>query len=128
MGEPVKIVDLARDMIALSGLQPGVDIAIEFTGIRPGEKMYEELMLDDEAASATAHPKIRVARIAPQDPASMRATAERLDQLARNANNTTALRTELGALVPEARLTTPPASTMNDTSEDAVPPVAALVN
>jgi FlaA1/EpsC-like NDP-sugar epimerase len=62
MGEPVKIVDLASDLITLSGLRPGVDIAIEFSGIRPGEKMHEELYLEAELADRTTHPKILVAK------------------------------------------------------------------
>ncbi|MDD2374188.1 MAG: nucleoside-diphosphate sugar epimerase/dehydratase [Eubacteriales bacterium] len=60
MGEPVKIVDLARDLIKLSGLEPDVDIPIVFTGLRPGEKMYEELYLDREGMDQTKHDKIFV--------------------------------------------------------------------
>jgi FlaA1/EpsC-like NDP-sugar epimerase len=60
MGEPVKIVDLARDLITLSGLRPGEDIEIQFTGIRPGEKLFEELASDSENADKTRHPKIFV--------------------------------------------------------------------
>lgn len=60
MGEPVKIVDLANDLIRLSGLTPGEDIDIEFSGIRPGEKLYEELSRDEENAQKTLHPKIYV--------------------------------------------------------------------
>jgi FlaA1/EpsC-like NDP-sugar epimerase len=59
MGEPVKIVDLARNLILLSGLQPDRDIKIEFTGIRPGEKLFEELNLKDEDLVPTSHAKIR---------------------------------------------------------------------
>jgi FlaA1/EpsC-like NDP-sugar epimerase len=62
MGEPVRIVDLARDLIALSGLTPGEDIEIKFTGIRPGEKLFEELATDDENADKTVHPKIFVGK------------------------------------------------------------------
>ena len=61
MGEPEKIVDLARDMIRLSGLELGRDIEIEFTGVRPGEKLYEELHCDGETHSRTSHPKIMIA-------------------------------------------------------------------
>lgn len=61
MGTPVKIIDLARDMIKLSGLQPQ-DIRIEFTGLRPGEKLYEELLADDENTLATSHEKLRIAQ------------------------------------------------------------------
>lgn len=59
MGDEVKIVDLARKVIELHGLRPGDDIEIRFTGVRPGEKLYEELSLDFENASPTSHPKIR---------------------------------------------------------------------
>jgi FlaA1/EpsC-like NDP-sugar epimerase len=62
MGEPVKIVDLARDLIRLSGLEPEIEIPIEFTGIRPGEKLYEELYLDHEQVGETAHPKVLCVR------------------------------------------------------------------
>lgn len=58
MGTPVKIVDLARQMIELSGFRPEIDIEIQFTGVRPGEKLYEELQHVDEHHQETAHPKI----------------------------------------------------------------------
>lgn len=61
MGTPVRIIDLARDMIKLSGLQEQ-DIQIEFTGLRPGEKLYEELLADDENTLPTSHEKLRIAQ------------------------------------------------------------------
>jgi FlaA1/EpsC-like NDP-sugar epimerase len=60
MGEPVKIVDLARDMILLSGLKPEVDIEIKFSGIRPGEKLFEELLTEEEGTQASKHEKIYI--------------------------------------------------------------------
>lgn len=62
MGEPVKILDLAYNLIRLSGFEPGVDIKVEFTGIRPGEKLYEELMTAEEGTTATCHRRIFVAK------------------------------------------------------------------
>ena len=62
MGEPVKIADLAKDLIRLSGFEPGIDIKIEFTGLRPGEKLYEELLLQEEGIQKTEHNKIYVAK------------------------------------------------------------------
>jgi FlaA1/EpsC-like NDP-sugar epimerase len=58
MGEPVKIVDLAKNLIRLSGKELGVDAEIVFTGLRPGEKLHEELIVDGEDVSGTTHPKV----------------------------------------------------------------------
>lgn len=62
MGEPVKIVDLANNLIRLSGLEPGVDIKIEYSGLRPGEKLYEELLMSEEGLSKTTNSKIFVGK------------------------------------------------------------------
>jgi FlaA1/EpsC-like NDP-sugar epimerase len=64
MGEPVRIIDLARDMVRLSGLTEG-DIDIEFVGLRAGEKLFEELLCDGETTLATPHPKLRIAKSRP---------------------------------------------------------------
>lgn len=63
MGKPVKIVDLARNMIRLSGYSPGREIKIVYTGLRPGEKLYEELLNDKEKTISTHHPKIMIAKV-----------------------------------------------------------------
>jgi len=62
MGKPIKILDLAIDLITLSGLKPWEDIDIVFTGLRPGEKLYEELLIDGEGILPTHHPKIMIAK------------------------------------------------------------------
>jgi FlaA1/EpsC-like NDP-sugar epimerase len=62
MGEPVKIVDLARDLIRMAGHTPG-EIAIEFTGLRPGEKLYEELLADGDATLPTPVERLRIAQL-----------------------------------------------------------------
>ena len=67
MGMPVKIADLAKKMIRLSGLEPGVDIKIEYTGLRPGEKLYEELLNDEELVKPTSHDKIMIANVREYD-------------------------------------------------------------
>ena len=63
MGKSVKIVDLAKKMIKLSGLEVGIDIEIKFTGLRPGEKLYEELLNDKENTMPTHHPQIMIAKV-----------------------------------------------------------------
>jgi len=89
MGEPVKIVDLARDLIKLSGLEPDVDIPIVFTGMRPGEKLYEELMTEAERLeSATKHQKIFVAKSPPYDSQKLERTIINLQDAALNSNHT----------------------------------------
>jgi FlaA1/EpsC-like NDP-sugar epimerase len=65
MGESVRIIDLAHKMIRLSGLQPEIDIEVKVTGLRPGEKLYEELLADKESTKATHHPKIMIAGVRP---------------------------------------------------------------
>ena len=82
MGEPVRIIDLARNMIHLAGYEPDADIAIEFIGPRPGEKIHEELFNADERSQPTAAERIvRAVRAEPLDPDWVEGTVERLEQL-----------------------------------------------
>lgn len=85
MGKPVRIVDLAADMIQLSGLRVGEDIAMDFVGLRPGEKLYEELYSSDERRLPTCHPKIIVADHKPTEPEVIARTIDRLGRIAQHA-------------------------------------------
>ncbi len=87
MGEPVRIVDLARDLIRLSGFEPDVDIPIRYTGMRPGERLVEELMTAKERTSQTAHQKIFVARTEPVDPEALSSTIEALQSAAMRSDH-----------------------------------------
>jgi FlaA1/EpsC-like NDP-sugar epimerase len=100
MGEPVKIVDLAKDLITLSGLRPGEDIEIEFSGMRPGEKLFEELSTDAEHADKTQHPKIFIGRIHPHDWTETVRGIERLAAMSDRASPD-AIRGAIRGLVPE---------------------------
>jgi FlaA1/EpsC-like NDP-sugar epimerase len=86
MGEPVKIVDLARELITLSGFRPGEDIEIVFTGPRPGEKLFEELRIEGEDMQHTRHPKIRIWRNIPMDRDKLRAGIDELMDIVKNQN------------------------------------------
>jgi FlaA1/EpsC-like NDP-sugar epimerase len=98
MGEPVKIVDLARDLIRLSGL-PEYAIEINFTGVRPGEKLYEELYFDDEETLPTSHPKVRAAYHRPYSLAEVRRAVAQLERMLGDPEEL--LRRKLREIVPE---------------------------
>ena len=83
MGEPVKIYDMARRMISLAGLKPDVDIKIEEVGLRPGEKLYEELLNDKEKTTATVNKKIMIAKVKTYD---YREVCKNLDKIIALAN------------------------------------------
>jgi FlaA1/EpsC-like NDP-sugar epimerase len=100
MGEPVKIVDLATDMITLSGYTPGEDIEIRFSGIRPGEKLFEELSLEGEDMSPTSHEKIAVWKKASVDRQTLMAGLEELASLTQ-CDDPDRVKTAMKKLVPE---------------------------
>ena len=102
MGEPVKIDDLARNMIRLSGFEPDVDIPIVYTGLRPGEKLFEELLLDSETDRKTQNDLIYIAKDEPFDDEALARAIERLGQAA--AENSPAIRELLAGIVPTYRL------------------------
>ena len=83
MGESVKIVHLAEQMIELSGFRVGKDIQIEFTGLRPGEKLYEEVLADSENTVPTSHDRIRVAKVREYEYDNARTTVAELESLSR---------------------------------------------
>ncbi len=105
MGEPVKIVDLAQQMIRLAGLRPGRDIGIEFIGLRPGEKLHEELFHPAEPLIPTGNPAIRLAAPRTADYAMLARSIDELEENAR-ARREERLLQLLGRLVPEYRRNT----------------------
>ena len=104
MGEPVRIVDLATSMIKLCGLKPKEDIEIAFSGIRPGEKMFEELSTSDEMLGNTHHPKILSGKLTPPNPKDFDHGLAILGELAERGDDAGA-RGQLARLLPEAQLT-----------------------
>jgi FlaA1/EpsC-like NDP-sugar epimerase len=107
MGEPVRILDLAKDTIALSGLRPFEDIEIVFTGLRPGEKLFEELSKTEEHLERTRHEKIFIGRIAPYNEGVVTAACQRLEQTV-EAGSPADVYAFLGEFLPEAQLGRPP--------------------
>jgi FlaA1/EpsC-like NDP-sugar epimerase len=100
MGEPVRIIDLATDLITLSGLRPHEDIEISYTGMRPGEKLFEELSIDGENVSRTAHPKIGIIKKRPEDFERVCEGIQRLLDIVDTATPAE-IRSELQKTVPE---------------------------
>ncbi len=113
MGEPVRILDMAKQMISLMGLKPYVDVDIVFTGVRPGEKLFEELQTDSENMTRTRHPKIFIGRVGGSPSASLAAGLERLRELAYGGDEA-GTRSLLGELLPEAALRQQRRATITD--------------
>ena len=101
MGQPVKIADLARKMIKLSGLEPEDDIKIEYSGLRPGEKLYEELLNNAENTMATYHEKILIAKTRTLEYDSLSLQIEALITPAKNQESVLEVVAAMKALVPE---------------------------
>ena len=107
MGESVKIVDLARQMITLSGFRPGDDIEVKFIGVRPGEKLYEELRTDTEDIEPTVHPKVNVWKSVQAEWSWIEQAIEKLDNL-RNCPDRQPVVDALCELIPEYEPLNPP--------------------
>ena len=99
MGEPVRICDLARDLIRLSGYEPDTDIAIEFTGLRPGEKLFEEIHLDAEDCDATANDKIVVLKPVESNEKKLTSDLSELQRLVEEEDDASLFR-QVKAIVP----------------------------
>lgn len=100
MGDPVRIADLARQMIELSGYRPGEDIEIQFSGLRPGEKLYEEISHQKEQLTETGHPKIFRFTSQPPDLATVEAFFKELKEQVHGTDHP-ALKKQIQFLVPE---------------------------
>jgi ADP-ribose pyrophosphatase YjhB (NUDIX family) len=100
MGEPIKIYELARRLIQLSGLVPEKDIPIRIVGLRPGEKLYEELLADKEAVKPTHHPKIMIARAVEEIGSNDLSCFNKLAELCRDRENLNEILSTLKLIVP----------------------------
>jgi FlaA1/EpsC-like NDP-sugar epimerase len=100
MGEPVKIVSLAKKMIKLAGLVPGIDIDIVYTGLRPGEKLYEELLNEDETTIPTHHHKIKISKVREYEYGNVVSDVNELLILSKNSDELKAVK-KMKLMVPE---------------------------
>jgi FlaA1/EpsC-like NDP-sugar epimerase len=100
MGTPIKIAEMAKDLIRLSGFEPDVDIAVEFIGLRPGEKLYEELITEGEGIIPTGHEKIMVLKGNGFDKSDIETRIAELDDIVGD-RNPDRIRAKLKEIVPE---------------------------
>jgi len=127
MGEPIKILDLAKETIRLSGLKPYEDIQIVFTGMRPGEKLSEELETDKERLVKTSHSKIFIAQIAPYSREEIKKALTKIEELC-NSENDSQIRRFLTELLPEAKLENIPPQTKQELQNKANEPLYNLAS
>ena len=128
MGEPMKIVDLARNMITLSGFRPEEDIDIVFTGVRPGEKLFEELRTDGEDIEPTVHPKVNIWKSRPIEWNRIEKAFAQFE-LPQNSPDREKIIGAIQMLVPEYQPLNPPdGQTADDDESGGQPPAAAPAN
>jgi len=101
MGKPITIAELAKKMIRLYGLTPGIDINISYTGLRPGEKLYEELLNDAENTTLTYNEKILIAKVREVNIADIKANFKELEYLLRTSTNDMEMVSKMKEFVPE---------------------------
>jgi FlaA1/EpsC-like NDP-sugar epimerase len=123
MGEAIRIVDLAEDLIRLSGLEVGRDIAVEFIGLRPGEKLYEEVFFAGDLVEPTAHPKIRLTRQGPV-PVGLLSVVRLMEERANANASGEELRNMLRRLVPDFHPEGLPVDKWTETGPDPLPGAA----
>jgi len=115
MGEPVRILDLAQEMVRLFGLRPYDDVDIVITGMRPGEKLFEELETSGETIAKTRHPKIFIGNLSPSWEGDFDDSLRQLEEMATNGLDE-GLRRLLNALLPEAKIYVPPLVRKSETA------------
>lgn len=115
MGRPVRIADMARDMISLAGFVPGIDIKIEYTGLRPGEKLYEELLNDKESTIPTGNRKISVAKVRSYQYEVVREQFARLKSLTKELDKIGTV-SMMKVIVPEFKSRNPVYCTLDEKS------------
>ena len=126
MGEPVKIYDLAENLIKLSGFEPNKDIKIEVTGLRPGEKLYEELLMDEEGLKNTAHEKIFIGKPGTFDLGKLKQSISKLMNISTN-DDMGQLRNTLKHIVPTYKESTENKEVLNDISKKEIAATTVLI-
>jgi FlaA1/EpsC-like NDP-sugar epimerase len=121
MGEPVRILDLAMNLIRLSGYVPGEDIQIKFTGLRPGEKLYEEMLMEEEGMQDTANSKIHIGRPIEFDEEEFFRELETINELSRDETDDVTIRKWVKKMVPTYQMRNPDGTLPRDTSYDDKP-------